>query len=242
MEEGDEIVRALAGLTTLLFDADGTLWDFEGAMRHALACALAELERLYPADRGRLTVDALIAIRERVAADVQGRPWRHEEIRLEAFRRTLATLGHPGEALARDITAVFMRHRFADIALYDDVLPALDALQERYALGLLTNGNTAPERCGLPGRFRFVILSQDHALQKPDQRLFALAIERAGCRPQQMVNIGDSLGKDVRGAQQAGLPAIWLNRGQKPNPTGIVPDAEIAGLGGLLAILQPGTL
>ena len=36
-------------ITTISFDADGTLWDFEGVMRHALGCALDELHRFVPA-------------------------------------------------------------------------------------------------------------------------------------------------------------------------------------------------
>ena len=34
------------GITTISFDGDGTLWDFDAVMRHSLRCVLTELEQL----------------------------------------------------------------------------------------------------------------------------------------------------------------------------------------------------
>ena len=76
-------------ITTISFDADGTLWDFEGVMRHALRCALAELRRLVPSTPDSLSIETLIAIRNQVAEEQKGRGLTHEAIRLEAFKRTL---------------------------------------------------------------------------------------------------------------------------------------------------------
>jgi len=42
------------------------------------------------------------------------------------------------------------------------VLPTLSLLKDTYRLGLVTNGNTYPERCGLPGLFAFTIFAQDY--------------------------------------------------------------------------------
>ena len=39
------------------------------------------------------------------------------------------------------------------------------------------------ERCGLDGRFSFVVFAQDHRVAKPDPRLFHIAAEAAGCAP-----------------------------------------------------------
>ena len=228
---------AFGELTTLLFDADGTLWDFDDAMRRAMGVALAEIDRTLPGGRGHLTVDSLIGIRDRVAANFAGRAPTHEEIRLEAFRRALAEIGRADDELARSVTDLYLRERFEGIRLYDDVLPTLDLLRERFALGLLTNGNTYPDRCGLAGRFAFTVFGQDHGLQKPDRRLFDIALERAGCARRQIVNIGDSIANDVVGAQRAGIAAFWLNRRGERNDSGVKPDGEIRSLDELLAIL-----
>ena len=218
------------------FDGDGTLWDFDRVMRHALLCALDELARVHPFVRERLSIDEMIAIRDQVAREWKGRARNLEEIRFQAFRRTLETIGIVDDALAHNLNATYLKHRFEDITLYPDVIPTLGALGARYRLGLLSNGNSYPERCGLAGRFHFVVLAQDYGVEKPDPRIFAIALEQAGCAPDELLHVGDSLVNDVQGAQQAGITAVWLNRNREGNATDVCPDGEIASLLGILGM------
>jgi len=224
---------------TISFDADGTLWDFDKAMRTSLAHALAELRRLVPGDAtATLTVDRLIATRDAVAEEMDGRGSTMEEIRLAAFIHTLASIGHPDRAIARHLTECYLARRFGDIELYPDVLPALDQLRGRYRLGLASNGNTYPERCGLAGRFDFVVFAQDHGARKPSRGFYEATLRVAGVAADAFIHVGDSLTNDVAGAQSVGARAIWLNRGGRSNTSGIRPDAEIASLSDLPAIME----
>ena len=224
-------------ITTISFDADGTLWDFEGVMRHALGCALAELRRLVPSTPDSLSIETLIAIRNQVAEEQKGRGLTHEAIRLEAFKRTLQFVKVPDD-LAAHLHALYLKHRFEDIQFFDDVLPTLEALQGYYTMGILSNGNTYPERCGLGGYFQFVVFAQDHGIQKPDPRLFEIAIGRAGCTKSQLLHVGDSFQNDVIGAKQAGVRSVWLNREGGNNETGKQPDFEISSLTELTDVLE----
>ena len=155
-------------ITTISFDADDTLWDFEGVMRHALGCALDELHRLVPSTPDSLAIETLIAIRNQVAEEQKDRRVTHEAIRLEAFRRTLQFIGMPNEDLAVHLNTLYLKHRFEDIQFFDDVHPTLNALRGRYVMGVLSNGNTYPDRCGLGNYFQFVVLAQDYGIRKPD--------------------------------------------------------------------------
>ena len=146
-------------ITTVSFDADGTLWDFEGVMRHALGCALEELRRLVPSAPDSLSIETLIAIRDQVAEEQKDRGLTHEAIRLEAFKRTLQFIKSPDDDLAAHLNMLYLKHRFEDIQFFDDVLPALNALQGHYMMGVLSNGNTYPERCGLGDYFQFVVFA-----------------------------------------------------------------------------------
>jgi HAD superfamily hydrolase (TIGR01549 family) len=223
-------------ITTVSFDGDGTLWDFEKVMRHSLNHALAELRRLVPIAADSLTVDAMIAIRNQVAEELRGSVANLEEIRSEAFRRTLQHISIRNDDLAAHLNAVYRKHRFGDIELYHDVLSALDALQGRYALGLISNGNTYPEHSGLGGRFQFVVFSEHHGMEKPDPRLFEIAMEQAGCTGRELLHVGDSLREDVGGARQAGARSVWLNREGRGNDTDIQPDFEVSSLSELAGI------
>lgn len=218
-------------ISTISFDGDMTLWDFLQVMRHSLKHTLLELQKRRPTPRTlKLTIDEMIAIRNQFAEEVKGEMWNLEEIRLRAFERTLEYVNCPDKELAAHLNAIYRKHRFEDIALYPDVIPTFDVLARHFKLGLLSNGNTYPERCGLEGYFAFVVFSQDVQIEKPDRRIFEITAERAGCELAQMLHVGDSLENDVAGARNAGAPSVWLNRKGEPNDTEIRPDYEVATL------------
>jgi putative hydrolase of the HAD superfamily len=227
----------LTGIRAVSFDADGTLWDFERVMRRSLGHALRELERLKPRVAGMLDIDRMIEIRDGVAEGLRGEVSDLERIRFEAFRQTLREVGSQDDALAEHLTTVYLRHRFGDIEPFDDALPTLTVLRKRFKLGVVSNGNSHPERCGLKGIFRFVVLSQDHGVEKPDERIFKIALAEAGCSRLELLHVGDSLENDVGGAIDAGIRGVWLNRDRRENDTDVSPDHEISSLIELLEIL-----
>ncbi len=218
----------LERIKVLSFDGDMTLWDFNSVMRHALAHALAALQDRYPCPATKaLTIDKMIDIRNITALALEGRTVNLEDIRFQAFRRTLHAIGVDNDMFAQKLNALYLKHRFEDIQLYRDVTPALSVLSRHYTLGLLSNGNSYPERCGLAGVFAFTIFAQDVGVAKPDKRIFLEACRQTACPTEVILHIGDSLETDVYGAQQVGMPAVWLNR-QRILPEGdIKPDIEI---------------
>ncbi len=225
-------------ISTISFDGDMTLWDFMKVMRHSLKQTLVEIQKQVPTPRAlKLTVEEMIAIRDQLAEEVKGEIWSLWEIRKRAFERTLEYVGHPDKDLAAHLNAIYRKHRYGDMQLYPDVIPTFDALAPHFKLGLLSNGNTYPERCGLEGRFAFVVFSQDVQVEKPDPKIFQITVERAGCELSQMLHVGDSLKSDVAGAKNVGAPSVWLNRDKLPNDTGIQPDYEVVSLAEIPAIV-----
>lgn len=194
------------------FDADGTLLDFERAMRDALAGSVEEIRDAAPGPATEaLTVDRLIDIRRRVAGEADG-VRSMEDMRLLAFERTLEEVGVPDRTLAARLTDRYLERRFRYARLYPDVLSVLDVLGKRYRLGLATNGNSYPERSGLAGRFDFVMLAQDVGYAKPDPRFYASLLATAAVSAREIVHVGDSPAKDVAAARAAGIRAVRLNR------------------------------
>ena len=223
-------------------DGDMTLWDFEKVMRHSLGYALTELrERLPGRASADLTIDKMIEIRNEVAGELKGKIFNLEEVRFHAFVRTVRFVGREDRELAAHLNSIYLKHRFEDIELYPDVLSTLDTLADRYALGLLSNGNSYPEHCGLGERFSFVVFSQGVGFEKPDERIFEVACRQAGCTPRELIHVGDSLESDVQGAKRVGAVSVWLNRERKPRESGIVPDFEICSLHELSIIFTENT-
>ncbi len=225
-------------ISVISFDGDMTLWDFYKVMRHALKQTLTELQRQVPTQRAlELTIDQMIFIRDQFANEVKGKIWKLEEIRQKAFEQTLEYVGYPNKKLAAHLNAVYLKHRFEDIELYPDVIPTFDVLAQHFKLGLLSNGNTYPERCGLEDYFAFIIFSQDVQVEKPDSRIFEITAQQADCEFSQLLHVGDSLENDVAGAQNVGAHAVWLNRDKRLNNTNIQPDYKISSLTEIPAIL-----
>lgn len=220
-----------AAPTTVSFDVDGTLHDFDAVMRCALGQVLETLQEADPVAAEMLTADRMIEIRDTVHDERKVEGWNLKEVRREGFRRMLEDIGRPDNALATRLGDVYYETRYSLEALFDDVRPALEALATRFTLGIISNGNTYPRQLGLEELITFSVYSEHHGgIEKPDPRIFRIALEEAGCGPHQMVHVGDDLVGDVAGAQSAGIRAVWLNRDGQRRPASVEPDWEITSL------------
>ena len=66
-----------------------------------------------------------------------------------------------------------------------------------------------------------VFTSEDAKSYKPCGKIFDMALEEAGLRPNEVIHIGDSIGSDVKGARRKGIRALWINRNGKEVPDGV---------------------
>ena len=225
-------------MAVIFFDGDQTLWDFQTLMRRTLAATIEELRRQAPTVAGDLSVETFVADREAVADQLRGQVTNLESIRLAAFTRSLQRLGLPDSRLAEHLNDYYLQRRFAGVDLYDDVLPVLETLVREHTVGLLSNGNSYPDRVGLERFFTVTVFSQDHGVEKPDSRIYAIA--QAAIPGDRYVMVGDSIANDVVAAQVAGWQGIWLNRDRQDPPTGVRPDATLTDLYGLPTLIGAG--
>jgi 2-haloalkanoic acid dehalogenase type II len=223
-------VSKIIGIKAVSFDVDGTLWDFEGVMRRSLHYVLKELRKSDLTAARMLTVEKMIEIRDKVANELKGKVIDLEKVRLEAFRRTLREVGRPNDALASHLNEVFFKHRFEDVKLFDDTIPTLKTLQSKYTIGLVSNSTGCPQQGGLKSIFKFLVFSRDCGVEKPDARIFQIALEKVGCSSGQFLHVGDSLQYDVLGASKAGIKCVWLNRKHEKNNLNLKIDYEISSL------------
>jgi putative hydrolase of the HAD superfamily len=139
----------------------------------------------------------------------------------------------PGEKLRQLPLFLAELHRALSrrrLNLYPDVGKALADLGRRYALGVITDAQSAYARpelaaVGLDGVFDPVIVSGDYGYRKPDPRLFATALEVLGLRPDQAIYVGNDMYCDIFGAQQAGMRAVfWPTQYGKKAHDDVAPD------------------
>ncbi len=229
-------MTALSGVTAITFDVDNTLWNFDEVMRGALGAVLEKLSQIDPEAARSLDIDRMVAIRNETQDRLRGRVNDLNAIREESMKQTLREAGRPDDELGSHLTQVYFHRRDAARALFPDVRPALERLAPSYRLGLLSNGNTGADALGIGGMVSFEVFSQDHGgIEKPDPRIFEIAVEQAGCPAGEIAHVGDSLENDVGGASNAGFRPVWLNRTGASSDTSA--EIEIKSLGELVALL-----
>ena len=137
------------------------------------------------------------------------------------YRRLLKELGIVNEDLAVELCRVFSSS--ASYKLFDDVLPTLDSLDASgYRLGLISNFESWLEEMLIElevgHHFKPSIISGVEGVEKPDPRIYELALERAGVSPENAVHVGDSPAMDMEPAASAGIRGILIDRSERyPN-------------------------
>ena len=232
-------MNEFAGVKSISFDVDGTLWDFESIMRRSLGQVRKELALHDKQAAGLLDVERMVEIRERVHDELRYEVPNLNEVRRLSIAQALRDVGRPDDELAGRLFGVYLEHRDTGRALFDDVRPALVRLNERYTLGLLSNGNSYADRLGIGELISFEVFSQDHGgIEKPDPRLFHFAPRASRVCAGRDAPRGRLARIRRRGATVAGVQAVWLNReglSQEAAPDGVVELRTLAELVDMLA-------
>jgi putative hydrolase of the HAD superfamily len=220
----------------VVFDLDDTLWEVGPVIVRAEHAMLEFLAGRYPRVLELHTLDSMRDLRARMA--IEHPAMRHDF----TWLRTQALLEHAREAgypddMAHEAFEVFYRTR-NQVALYDDVLPALARLSARYRLFAVSNGNADLAAVGIADWFEGALAAREAGCLKPDPRIFRQLLDRAGLEPDDALHVGDDPVADVEGARRAGLGAVWVNRRGTPWPDGLEPPARtVRTLGELVSLL-----
>lgn len=90
----------------------------------------------------------------------------------------------------------------------------LKNLKKDFKMGIVSNfyGNLEAvlEGEGLLEFFETVADSTRLGVTKPDPRIFKAALDALGAAPSEAMMVGDSLGRDIRGAESMGMAHAWL--------------------------------
>jgi len=213
----------------VLFDGDGTLWEYEPSMLAALKLTLEELWSLRPETVGRgMTVDRMVAIRDEVGEELAGRVDDLAAVRVAAFDRTLEVLGIPDASLGAEIAASFFSHRTRLLTARPDASFVLTNISD-HELGYVTNGTSFPADVGLGMHFSVAMRSIDYGAAKPHPGMLLIAADELGVTPELTIMVGDNQTEDVGAAQAAGMKSVLLGEARDGHPC--VPDRAVSSFG-----------
>jgi len=210
----------LISFSTVVFDVGGTLLQLDYA---ALATRYV---RAAAAHHIALDWHQAYAVLEQLESEMP--QWQQKRaVSLErdhgvAFWNDFYAEGFRRLGVTRDMSPVVneIRERFQRAEfekLFEDVVPTLEAFAARGTrLGILSNFSANLEdvlrHVGIHQYFEFFVVSAIAGVEKPDRKIFDLAVQAANRPREEIVYVGDSVFHDIEGARNAGLAAILVDR------------------------------
>jgi putative hydrolase of the HAD superfamily len=198
---------------TAFFDAGGVLvspnWvrASEVLARHGMAVDAAVMARAEPIVKRQL--DAAPTVQ---STNDEQRGFLFFELILEAAGVPLSVAS---AAAFAELKQFHDRENTWDSVATDAVttLSRLRAAGLRLVVVSNTNGTLRRmfARIGLDSHVDLIVDSNEEQVEKPDPRLFQIALAKAGADPVSTIHCGDLYEVDVVGARAAGLPAVLLD-------------------------------
>jgi len=218
----------LSRVRALTLDLDDTLWPIWPTIERAEQVLHGWLAREAPRTAELLlTPGALREIRVAVEAAHPGLAHDLSALRRESIRVALQRGGDDPQLAEPAFQAFFAERQ--RVTLYEDVLPSLQWLSERFALVALSNGNADIHLAGVGAWFQGAISAREFGQGKPHAPIFLAAADLLGLPADAVLHVGDDAALDVVGALDAGMQAAWVVRDGRDwshpmRPHLIVPD------------------
>ena len=222
----------MSSIRAVLFDLDDTLWPIVPAINRAEKLLYEWLKLHALPVTECVTIESMRERRQQLMAtdpvyQLDLRLLRRAVL-LEAFTEAGLDVRMVDHAME-----VFSKAR-NEVTPFEDVLPTLVKLQERYVLGSVSNGVADLHAIGIAHFFQASVAAHRLGCAKPDASIFHAACEALEVAPDEALYIGDDPLLDVEGAQKAGLRAAWINRLElgpdRILPAHVRPDAVFGNL------------
>jgi 2-haloacid dehalogenase len=225
----------------LTFDCYGTLIDWETGIFGALRPILTAHGRTVT-DAELLEFYSELELQAEQGEQAEFRPYR--EVLQSVVRGFGERLGFvPSESEVRSLP-----ESLANWLPFPDTVAALRKLKSRYQLAITSNVDDdlfAVTARRLEVQFDHVITAQQARAYKPSRRVFKLAQERIGVKPDQWLHVAQSVYHDVVPAKSLGIATVWVNRPSPRPGAGAAkaasgqPDLEVHSLKALADLALP---
>ena len=164
-------------------------------------------------DVGSTLVDESRANAHRILDAIEGTDISYEQAYTQAVQLAKQNITAPIRRLGLPITPW---HREDEI-VFPQAAECLSRLHKKYKIGVIANQSPGTadrmKKYGLSQYLNLIIASAEEGLEKPDVKIFELALKRADCLPENAVMIGDRLDNDIAPAKRMGLKTIWIRQG-----------------------------
>lgn len=214
----------------LLFDADGTLFDYNAAELFALEKAFKKFQLAFSENE----LNLYRKINHQLWLDMEKGLVKPEILQNLRFEILFSNLNHSISAVEFNKTYLSFLGDCSD--LLDGAFELLNYLDRNYKIAIVTNGLKSVQRRRLEKSTikNFVdeiIISEEIGYAKPGKEYFDAVFAKLGYPAKDNVLIiGDSLTSDIKGGFDYGIDTCWFNPGGLENTYEIKPTFEILNL------------
>jgi len=223
----------LENIKAVFFDADNTLIDHKECEKQALMAVFQEIGIKYREEYREIFRPLDRKLWDSVAQGTN--PVPRKEIPEYRFKVLFEQTGIEYQNYCR-ANELFKEGLAASSALMEHAEEIVRYLFEKnYGLYIVTNGKVSLQRprvmnSKIAPYITDIIVSEEAGADKPDPKIFEILLNKAELRPEQVLMVGDSQDKDVLGAHNAGIRAVWFNPDGLKNDMEIMPEYEIKSL------------
>ena len=233
----------------VLIDLDDTLFDYPKTEKEAFRNSFKELGFFVESELGNAKKEEIYEKLKDRYKDVNLQLWKDLEkgavdkdrlkvVRFEKIIEEFDLKYNPYE-----MSELYLKKLGEGIFPFDATEKLCEYLHSKYKVGIVTNGikevqHSRIENSTIAKCIDKIIISDEVGVNKPDKRIFEYAMNYFEIMDKsEVIMIGDSLGADIKGGQNAGIDTCWVNLRNNVNDTGIVPKYEVRKLEELFEIL-----
>ena len=206
----------LANIRGLLLDIDDTLYSYKDAHLHALKVCYGELSSVTPSFTSFENF-ATIYTEKRSKVKCRLEPQGACRSRLFAFQDLFEEIGiHQAYSLALTYEDIYWKSLIKHIVLRDHFMPFLLACKKlNIAICAISDMQAhfqilKIKKLGLDSVIDFIVTSEEVGIEKPHASIFNFALKKLNLKANEVIMIGDSLEKDIEGAEKLGINAYLL--------------------------------
>ena len=201
----------------IIFDLDDTLCDYRKAKENAKP-HINEVLKTFGID-----IDGFWNRFNRVEPllfrQFADRTIARDEYRIRRFADVLQD-SHPRFLeISSELNHIYMRETNQKTELFCDTIPLMKALRSKHIEAvILTNGPSDGQRAkfktlGLSRYIQRIYISEEIGFAKPYREAFEHILRDFDVPASEVLMVGDSIENDIEGAEQAGIKAVLIDRG-----------------------------